>query len=78
MMRTVRRELIDSWISEAGKNAVTKLSIKSDVPHSSIEKIRAGRVPKDRDIRERLAKALGVKESELFPVVPATGDTRAS
>lgn len=76
MERTVRRELIDSWISEAGRNGLTKLSNKSNVPASSLSKIRTGRVPKDRDQREALASAIGVEESVLFP--PARGNSRAS
>lgn len=78
MTRTVQRELIDFWISEAGRDGITKLANKSKIPASSISKIRNGRVPKDRDQREKLAKAIGVKESELFPAVPAVGDIRAS
>lgn len=69
MQRTVRRELIDQWISEAGRDGITKLANKSGVPSSSISKIRTGRVPKDRDQREKLASALGVKERKLFPVL---------
>lgn len=76
MQRAVRRELIDSWISEAGRDGMTKLANRSKVPASSISKIRNGRVPKDRDQREKLAKAIGVEESVLFPV--AAGNSRAS
>ena len=78
MARTVKREIIDFWIAEAGRDGVGQLATKSGVPTSSISKIRAGRVPKNRQDREKLAKALGVKESELFPVVSASGNTRAS
>lgn len=70
--------MIDGWISEAGRDGITKLANKSKVPSSSISKIRTGRVPKDRDQRERLARAIGVEESVLFPVVGATGAIRAS
>lgn len=76
MQRTVRRELIDSWISEAGRDGITKLANKSKVPASSLSKIRTGRVPKDREQREKLARALGVEESVLFPV--GAGNIRAS
>ena len=78
MTRTVRRELIDFWISEAGRDGITKLANKSKVPASSLSKIRNGRVPKDREQREKLARAIGVEESELFPVAPTTGNIRAS
>ncbi len=74
-MRKIRRELIDSWLSEAYPDAITKLAQKSKVPASSISKIRNGRIPKNRRDRQRLAKALGVHEDDLFPVA---GDEAAS
>jgi len=69
MKRTVRREIIDEWLDEKYPNAMTKLSAASDVPASSIAKIRNGRVPKNADHRKKLAEALGVDEPTLFPVL---------
>lgn len=77
MRRTIRREILDEWINEAYPNALKKLSDKSDVPVNSISKIRNGRVPKSEKQRRQLAKAVGVKESELFPVLP-DGEEQAS
>lgn len=71
MSKGVRREIIDKWIDERYPNALTKLSNASSVPAASISKIRTGRVPTNELTRRSLAKALGVQESELFPVVPS-------
>jgi transcriptional regulator with XRE-family HTH domain len=77
MQRVVNRKLIDSWIADAYPNALTKLSVASKVPASSISKIRQGRVPKDRLKLEALARAIGVEVDQLFPVLP-DGKERAS
>lgn len=77
MDRSVRRELIDEWIRSQPRDGVGELAKKSNVPTGSISKIRNGRVPKNVLIRRALAKALGVTESELFPIL-ADGKVRAS
>ncbi len=77
MQRTIRRQLIDEWLAEAYPDAITKLARRSGVPASSIAKIRNGRVPKNSKQRERLAKAIGVDESDLFPVL-ADGEEKSA
>jgi len=72
----VRRELIDAWIKEKGRDGIKQLSDASEIPTSSLSKIRTGRVPQDPLKRQSLARALGVQESELFPA--PTGKSRAS
>lgn len=67
MDRTVRKDLISQWIKEQERDGVRVLAEITDIPTSSIHKIRAGRVPKDPLKRAALAEALGVSESELFP-----------
>lgn len=69
MKRAVNREPIDNWVAENYPDAITKLASKSEVPASSIVKIRNGRVPKNADYRRRLADKLGISEDELFPPV---------
>lgn len=77
MKSKVNRELIDRWIKEAYPNGLYKLSEKSHIPVESLKKIRLGTfIPKADDRRKSLADALGVEESELFPV--AAGKSRAS
>ncbi len=77
MKQKVNRELIDQWIKDAYPNGLYKLSEKSGIPMGSITQIRIGAfVPKAPDRRRKLAEALGVKESELFPA--PTGKSRAS
>lgn len=76
MSRKVQKALIDAWINEEYPNAIGKLSMAAEIPVTSLEKIRAGRVPKGRDQRERLARVLGVTEAELFPVT--AGESEAS
>jgi hypothetical protein len=77
MDRTVKRELIDEWVREAGRDGVGQLARKSNVPTGSISKIRNGRVPKNVLIRQALAKAIGVSEKDLFPAIGA-GEEQAS
>jgi transcriptional regulator with XRE-family HTH domain len=76
MERTIRKDLIAKWIKRQGRDGVRALAEKTNIPTSSICKIRGGRIPQDPIKRELLAKALGVKESELFPVT--AGKSRAS
>lgn len=76
MKKTVKRELIDRWVSEAYPNGLYKLSEASKIPANSLSKIRLGWVPKNPHKRKDLANALGVQESELFPA--STGRSRAS
>lgn len=77
MKTRVNRDLIDQWIKDAYPNGLYKLSEKSNVPVESLKKIRLGTfIPKAADRRKGLADALGVEESELFPVT--AGKIRAS
>lgn len=76
MDRTVKKELIRSWIKKQERDGVKALSDRSNITTSSILKIRAGRVPKDPLKRKALAEAIGVSESELFPLIK--GKSRAS
>lgn len=69
MNRRVERHYIDKWVNEKYPDAITKLAIASGIPASSIAKIRLGRVPKSQDDRQRLSKALSLKEDVLFPPV---------
>ena len=75
-MRSRKNILIDAWIRARERDGVKALSDATNIPTSSIMKIRAGRIPQDPLKREALARALGVKESELFPA--PTGRSRAS
>jgi hypothetical protein len=67
--KTVNRAPIDEWIREAYPNGLYKLAEKSGVPVNSLSKIRLGWVPRNERKRTDLAKTVGVKESELFPVL---------
>ena len=68
MTRRVKRELIDQWVFENGPDGVAKLAVKSGVSSSLISKIRVGRVPVKPITKRALAKAMGVKEEDLFPL----------
>lgn len=73
-MRRVNRKIIDEWVLENGPEGVEKLAKKSGISSSMISKIRVGRVPIRPIFRRSLAKALGVKEDQLFPVLPNQGE----
>jgi transcriptional regulator with XRE-family HTH domain len=78
MKKRVVREHIDRWIKDAYPNGLYKLSEKTGIPMGSIAQIRIGAfIPKAPDRRKKLAEALGVKESELFPE-DKSGKSRAS
>jgi hypothetical protein len=68
--------VMDQWIRAAGRDGLKQLSDATKIPTSSLSKIRNGRVPQNPLVRESLCKALGFKESELFPA--PTGKSRAS
>lgn len=76
MERTVNRRLIDVWIKMNRPHGLDKLAQKSEIPCASISKMRQGRAPLNIHTRRRLAAALDVKESELFP--EPTGKSRDS
>jgi hypothetical protein len=79
MSFTVNRIPIDEWIKEAYPNGLYKLSERSQIPASTLTKIRLGTfVPKNPARRKELANALGVKESELFIPAPTGKRSRAS
>lgn len=67
--RKVNRDLIDAFVDANYPNGVGKLSVKSGVPVSSINRIRAGLVPIKLGSRNKLANALGVSERVLFPII---------
>lgn len=69
MKISVDRTLIDAWVEKAYPNGLWKLSQDSKIPANSLSKIRLGWVPKNPDKRADLARALGVSESDLFPLV---------
>lgn len=66
-MKTVNRQIIDTWIKQNRPDGIAKLANKSLVPSNTIAKVRVGNVPRSELIRGALAEALDVKESELFP-----------
>lgn len=68
--------VMDRWIKTAGRDGLKQLSDATKIPTSSLSKIRNGRVPQNPLIRESLARVLGFKETELFPVT--AGKSRAS
>lgn len=70
-MKTVNRSIIDKWIKKNGPDGIAKLANKSLVPSNTIAKVRVGKVPKSELIRDALARALDVLESDLFPTVGA-------
>lgn len=70
-MKTVNRTIIDKWIKKNGPDGISKLANKSMVPSNTISKVRTGVVPKSDLIRNALAGALEVSESDLFPSVGA-------
>jgi transcriptional regulator with XRE-family HTH domain len=72
----VRKELIEGWIEAHRPYGLDKLSRAAEISSGSLQKIRQGRSLVNPHARERLAKALGVKESELSPAT--TGKSRAS
>lgn len=75
-MSKVRRELIDTWVKANKPDGIGKLARKTEIPSTSLQKIRAGRALVSPLYRKALAQVLGVKESELFP--SDQGKSRAS
>ncbi len=75
-MSKVRKELIDKWVRANKPDGIAKLARETEIPSGSLQKIRAGRDLLDPLKRKSLARVLGVKESELFPVT--AGKSRAS
>lgn len=68
MDRRVNRSLIDTQIEKGGQFGLYKYAEEAGVSVSTIEKARAGRVPKRKTTRDKMAKPLGVSEFKLFPV----------
>jgi hypothetical protein len=75
-MSKARREIIDRWVKANKPDGIGKLARESEIPTGSLSKIRAGRPLQNPLLRRSLARALGVKESELFP--SDQGKSRAS
>ena len=67
MDRTVKKDLIGSWVDKNGPNGLLRLAEKSGVSASTISKARLGTIPKKYVTRARLCEALDVEEDELFP-----------
>jgi hypothetical protein len=67
MDKTVNRDIIDDWIDQNGPNGLARLSIESGVSPSTIGYARRGVAPKKDRTRLKLARAVGVAESILFP-----------
>lgn len=74
MGRIVKREIIDTWIKQAGANAVARLSHESQVSTTVIAEARVGRVPKKAITRQLLCRVLGVSEDVLFPFADPSPD----
>lgn len=68
MSKHVERQIIDEWISRNCPNGLLRLAERSSVSADTIIKVRLGYVPRKSGTRARLCKALGVAESELFPL----------
>lgn len=78
MNRTVKRELIDKWIERKAPYGISQLSVKAGCSASLIDKTRLGQVPKKEATRLRIAKAIGVSQDALFPLVTAGEEEQAS
>ncbi len=68
---TVNTELLEDLIEHECPNGVAKLSVKADVHHSTITKMRAGDAPKKRSTRKKIAEKWDVSIDELFLPLPA-------
>jgi transcriptional regulator with XRE-family HTH domain len=77
MNKRINRNLIDSWIDKNGPDGLLVLAQQSGVSASTITKARIGIIPKKYVTRDRLCKAIGVNEDQLFPTVGAVGNQRA-
>lgn len=75
-MKTVNRVLIDRWVDMNGPDGLIKLAALAGVSSSLLQKTRIGLVPKKGFTRMKICKALGVTESDLFPV--SAGKDKAS
>lgn len=78
MDKRVARDLIDRWIDKNGPDGLLELARKSGVSSSTITRARLGSPPKKQHTRDRLCEAIGVTESQLFPVVGAKVKGKAS
>lgn len=75
-MKTVNRVLIDRWVDMNGPDGLIKLAALAGVSSSLLQKTRIGLVPKKGFTRMKICNALGVTESDLFPV--SAGKDKAS
>lgn len=77
-MFRVRREFIDRWVRANKPGGIGRLAELTEIPVESLKKIRTERPIQDPLKMKSLARALGVKESELFVPVSAGAKIRAS
>lgn len=64
----VNVELLNSWVSAHGRQAVGFLAYRSRLSEGTIRRIQAGYVPKPSS-RLLVARACGLPEEQLFPPV---------
>ena len=69
MERTVKTEILIRWVQENGPDGLVRLALKAQVSHSLLAKVRVGRVPKKPLTRQLIARAMGLKEDDVFPLV---------
>jgi len=67
--RSVNSILIRNWIDANGPSGLARLSLRSNVSTSKIWLATVGEAPKKESTQQKLAKALGVRHSELFPEI---------
>lgn len=63
----VERKLIDEWILKNSPQGINRLALRAEVSTATIAWTRLGRVPVRQATREKLALAVGVQVSALFP-----------
>lgn len=64
---------IDGWVHTHRPDGIGKLAMATEIPSTSLQKVRQGRPLIDPAARKRLIRVIGGKESDLF-----SGDTEES
>lgn len=67
MARRVNKRPLNQWIDENKPSGLAKLALQSGVSTGTLDKVRAGYVPPREGTRQRISRALGISENELFP-----------
>ena len=67
----VNRAPIDEWVDRNGPDGLVKLAQKAEISSSTMNKVRAGLVPKKRSTRIKICRALQKKEADVFIPVGA-------